>query len=150
MSLFREIEPYVDYIHTIRRLKNYFSFDMIFPIKWVIPKSLVDDQMLPFDQKDDNLRGISFVSEFNESSIDSTLGKISKIINLNIEREQKDKLFRQYIERLKSTFESTSLDKLQSLHFEFQDELPELNDSYEQVESTAVDVELVEQTEEER
>jgi len=149
MSLFREIEPYVDYIHTIRRLKNYFSFDMIFPIKWVIPKSLVDDQMLPFDQKDENLRGISFVSEFNESSIDSTLGKISKIINLNIEREQKDKLFRQYIERLKSTFESTSLDKLQSLHFEFQDELPELNDSYEQVESTAVDVELVEQTEEE-
>jgi len=148
MSLFKEIEPYVDYVHSIRKLKNYFSFDIIFPIKWVIPKSLVDDQMLPFDQKDEHRRGISFVSEFNEESITKTLDKINRIININIEREQKDRLFKQYIEKLKNTFETTNLDKLQSLYFEFQDELPKLDDSYERVESKAVDVELVEETEE--
>jgi hypothetical protein len=45
--------------------------------------------------------------------------KIGKIINLNKERELKEKLFKQTVEQLKQTFEKTDLDKLQNLYFDF-------------------------------
>jgi hypothetical protein len=54
--------------------------------------------------------------------------RILKIIKLNKEKEIKEKLFKQTVEQLKTTFEKTDLDKLQSLYFDFDDreETPEL------------------------
>jgi hypothetical protein len=45
--------------------------------------------------------------------------KIAKIIKLNKEKELKETLFKETIERLKTTFEQTNLDKLQNLYFDF-------------------------------
>jgi hypothetical protein len=50
MSLYKELLPFVEYIQSIRKIKNYFSFDMVFPTKWSIPKSMVDEtQILGFE-----------------------------------------------------------------------------------------------------
>ena len=43
MSFYKEIAPFVEYVHSIRKLKNYLSFDMTFPTKWSLPKSIVDE-----------------------------------------------------------------------------------------------------------
>lgn len=124
MSLFKELEPFIEYIHSIRKLETYFSFDMKFPIKWGIPKSVSDNaQILPFDSGDENIKGISFVSKIEESDVNLNLNKILKIIKINKEREIKEKLFKETVEKLKSTFEKNDLNTLQTLYFDFQQEI---------------------------
>jgi hypothetical protein len=120
MSFYKEIAPFVEYVHSIRKLKTYLSFDMTFPTKWSLPKSIVDEgQVVGFEAENQNYKGISFVSPIDEREISITMTKIAKIIKLNKERELKEKLFKQTVEQLKSTFEKTDLDKLQNLYFDF-------------------------------
>jgi hypothetical protein len=155
MSFYKELLPFVEYLHSIRKLKNYLSFDMVFPTKWSLPKSIVEEgQIVGFEAENQNLKGISFVSPIDDSEVSKTMIKISKVIKLNKEKELKERLFKDTVERLKSTFEKTDLDKLQNLYFDFDDgdDTPELdvelddddNDSdYEQDEQEPVDTELV-------
>lgn len=121
MSFYKELVPFIDYIHSIRRLESYLSFDMKFPIKWSLPKSIVDEgQVVGFETDNQNLKGISFVSQINEKDISVILTKIGKVIKLNQEKELKEKLFKQTVEQLKQTFEKTDINKLQSLYFDFE------------------------------
>jgi hypothetical protein len=155
MSFYKELSPFVEYLHSIRKLKNYLSFDMIFPTKWALPKSLVDEgQIVGFEAENQNLKGISFVSATDESEVSKTLIKIAKIIKLNKEKELKERLFKETVEQLKNTFEKTDLDKLKNLNFYFEeeDDTPELNVEldeteddldYEQDEQEPIDTELV-------
>lgn len=143
MSFYKEISSFVEYVHSIRRLKTYLSFDLQFPTKWTIPKSMVDEsQIVPFEAEDSNFKGISFVSELNEASINNTLAKVLKIIKLNKEREIKEKLFKQTIEKLKETFEKTDLNKLEKLYFDF--EIEETNLTLENEPERGEDTELAE------
>jgi len=126
MSFYKEIAPFVEYIHSIRKLETYLSFDMKFQTKWSIPKSIVDEgQVVGFDVEDPNMKGVTFICPIGEKEISSIIVKIGKIIKLNKERELKERLFKQTVEQLKQTFEKTDLDKLQNLYFDFdvQDEL---------------------------
>ena len=155
MSFYKELLPFVEYLHSIRKLKNYLSFDMVFPTKWSLPKSIVDEgQVVGFEAENQNFKGISFVSAIDDSEVSKTMMRISKVIKLNKEKELKERLFKETVERLKSTFEKTDLDKLQNLYFDFDDgnDTPELdveldedeNDSdYEQDEQEPNDTELV-------
>jgi hypothetical protein len=155
MSFYTELSPFVEYLHSIRKLKNYLSFDMVFPTKWSIPKSLVDEgQIVGFEAENQNLKGISFVSPIDNSEVSKNLVKIAKIIKLNKEKELKERLFKETVEQLKNTFEKTDLDKLKNLNFYFEeeDETPELNVDlddtdndldYEQDEQESIDTELV-------
>ena len=116
----------MDYIHSIRKLESYLSFDMKFPIKWSLPKNINEEgQLIPFDVGIENLKGWSFVSKIDESEVSLTLTKILKIIKYNKEREIKEKLFKETVDRLKSTFEKTDLDKLQKLYFDFESDYSE-------------------------
>jgi hypothetical protein len=155
MSFYKELSPFVEYLHSIRKLKNYLSFDMVFPSKWSLPKSLVDEgQIVGFEAENQNLKGISFVSPIDDSEVSKNLIKIAKIIKLNKEKELKERLFKETVEQLKNTFEKTDLDKLKNLNFYFEeeDETPELNVDlddtdndldYEQDEQESIDTELV-------
>jgi hypothetical protein len=130
MSFYTELVPFIDYIHSIRRLETYLSFDMKFPAKWSLPKSIVEEgQVVGFETDNQNLKGISFVSPINEKEISTILVKIGKVIKLNKEKELKERLFKQTVEQLKQTFEKTDLDKLQNLYFDFESEdvSPELD-----------------------
>ncbi len=154
MSLYKELVPFVEYIHSIRKLKSYLSFDMVFPNKWSIPKSIVEEgQIVGFETENQNHKGISFVSPIEELEVSKTLTKISKIIKLTKEKELKEKLFKEAVEQLKSTFEKNDLDKLKNLYFDFneEDETPELNVDlqdeddleYEQDDQEPIDTEMV-------
>lgn len=141
MSFYKEIAPFIEHIRSVRKLKNYLSFDMEFPSKWSIPKALIEEgQVVSFESEDADKKGISFVSIFDETNISSTLSKIARIIKLNKEREIKEKLFKQTIEQLKETFEKTDLDRLKKLYFDFEDEQTELEiqDESETGEDTTV------------
>lgn len=144
MSFYTELVPYIDYVHSIRRLESYLSFDMKFPAKWSLPKSIVEEgQVVGFETDNQNLKGISFVSPITEKDVSVILVKIGKVIKLNKEKELKEKLFKQTVEQLKQTFEKTDIDKLQGLYFDFESEdvSPELeiNDDIEEDEEDEQD-----------
>ena len=121
MSFYKELAPYTEYLHSLRKLESYLSFDMKFQTKWSIPKSIVDEgQVVGFEVEDPNMKGITFISPIGEKEVSSIIVKIGKIIKLNKERELKERLFKQTVEQLKQTFEKTDLDKLQNLYFDFE------------------------------
>lgn len=128
MSFYKEIFPFLEYIHSIRKLETYLSYDMVFPTKWVIPKVLIDEnKIVAFETQNTNMKGISFVCKINEKEISDTLVKIAKVIKVNQEKEMKEKLFKETIEKLKTTFEKNDLEKLKNLYFDFEiDQDPDL------------------------
>lgn len=150
MSFYKQISPFIDYVHSIRKLKTYLSFDMVFPTKWSLPKSIVEEgQIVGFETESPDTKGISFVAETSDSSVNEILTKIAKIIKLNKEKELKEKLFRQTVEQLKQTFEKTELDQLYNLYFDF-DINEETNlDIHEPSETEPEDDKLVGEREEE-
>ena len=91
MSFYKELEPFIEYIHSIRKLKNYLSIDLKLPTKWSLPKSIIEEgQVVGFESDDSNFKGISFVTEINEAAMGTTLNKVAKIIKLNKEKELKE------------------------------------------------------------
>jgi hypothetical protein len=136
MSIYKELLPYIDYIHSIRKLENYLSFDMKFPVKWVMIKSVMEEsQIVPFEVGVENWKGLSFVSKIEDIEITNCLSKIQKVIKVNKEKEIKERLFKETVDRLKSTFEKTDLDKLQKLYFDFETDYDE-NSLEDETEST--------------
>ena len=121
MNFYQNIQPFSDYLFSIRKLKDYMSIDLLFPTKWSMPKSMMDTtETVPFNSENTEYKGLSFVCPMDEESINKTITKIVKIIKLNKEKELKELLFKQTIEELKKTFEKNDLEKLQKLYFNFE------------------------------
>ena len=115
---------------------------MKFPVKWVMIKSVMEEsQIVPFEVGVENWKGLSFVSKIEDIEITSCLSKIQKVIKVNKEKEIKERLFKETVDRLKSTFEKTDLDKLQKLYFDFETDYEE-NSLEDETESTT-NLELV-------
>lgn len=119
MSLYKELSKLNPYIQSIRKLNDYFSFDIQFPEDWKLPKKFVDeDKILEQETSVTGFRLISFVSETNETSMEKCSNNILNIIKFNLEREEKNRLFESKINELKSMFEKQSLEELKNLKFE--------------------------------
>ncbi len=132
MSLYKEIENIVDYCSSIRKLKTYLSFDMIFPSNWNVLKSHVDETKTVFNKSDDKGKNISFVSEINEEAISDTISKIETVIKYNKEKEEKERLFKEKVNELKNLFEKGGLEDLKNLKFDV-DEIPKLESEQESI-----------------
>jgi hypothetical protein len=139
MSLFKEFSALFPYLQSVRKLQEYLSFDVSFPNTWKLPKKYVqEDRILEQDSKTTNQRLFSFVSEIDEASIEKTSNNIQNIINYNIEREDKDKLFQEKIVELKNIFEKNSLKSLKTLKFELKPSKIELQDNDEEIQATGL------------
>lgn len=109
------------YLKSLRVLKNFVSFDMLFPIGWSLPKNIVDEIQLinnKVTEEGVEYNLLSFVTENKKENIDKIEHSIEFIIKKNIEREEKDKLFQNKIEELKNIFENQELNNLMSLRFD--------------------------------
>ena len=102
------------YLKSVRILKNYVSFDMVLPTSWVNEKNLID---------------------LLENTMDN-------IIKTNIEREEKERLFKSKVQELKSIFEKENLENLKGLKFDIE-ELTKLMED----ETTQIDIRVAEATE---
>ena len=132
MSLYKEIEKIVDYCSSIRKLKTYLSFDMVFPATWAVLKSQVDETKTVFNKSDDKGKNISFVSEIDEQSISETISNIETVINYNKEKEEKERLFKEKVNELKNLFEKGGLEDLKNLKFDV-DDIPKLESEQESI-----------------
>jgi hypothetical protein len=134
MSLYKEFSTLLPYLQSIRKLKNYLSFDVSIPVSWKLPKKYVDEEKVMEQQsKVTTERLISFVSEINEDAVEKTSNDILSIIKYNLDREEKEKLFQDKVSELKVIFEKQTLRKLKTLSFEIKNEKIELEDGEEEL-----------------
>jgi hypothetical protein len=130
------------YLKSVRVLKNYVSFDMVFPNSWVMFKKYPEGVEVLQNENQDNKIITSFVCENKKTLIDVLEDTMDTIIKTNIEREEKDKLFKSKVMELKNIFEHQDLENLKSLKFDIE----ELTNFIEDEEST-IDSGVAEATE---
>ena len=139
MSLYKEFSSLLPYLQSVRKLKEYFSFDVSFPITWKLPKKYVDeDRVVEQDSKTSTHRFFSFVSEINEEDVDRITSNIKSIVKYNLEREEKEQLFENKVNELKGIFEKQNLKNLKNLKFQLNTNKIELIDDEEEVRPTEV------------
>lgn len=119
MSLYREFSTLLPYIQSVRKLKEFLSFDISFPNTWKLPKKFVrEDRVVEQESKIVNERMISFVSEISEEDVETTYKNIQSIIKYNLDREEKERLFNDKVNELKALFEKQNLSNLKGLEFQ--------------------------------
>jgi len=119
MSLYKEFSGLLPYIQSVRKLKNYLSFDVSFPEQWKLPKKYVkEDKVIEQESKIELERLFTFISEINEIDVEKLTKNIQGLITFNLEREEKENLYQDKVEELKQIFEKTTLKNLQTLKFE--------------------------------
>jgi len=138
MSLYREFSTLLPYIQSVRKLKEFLSFDISFPSTWKLPKKFVrEDRVVEQESKIPNERMISFVSEISEEDVETTYKNIQSIIKYNLDREEKERLFNEKVNELKSLFEKQNLTNLKGLEFQIKQNQIQLEDDEEQLEQNA-------------
>jgi hypothetical protein len=129
MSIYKEFSDFYPYIQSIRKLKNYLSFDMNFPKEWKLPKKFVpENSVVENESQDPNKRLISFVSEFEEEKINTIATNIKNVIKYNKELEEKERLFNLKVKELKNIFEKQNLTTLKDLKFDLEDKFKLIDD----------------------
>ena len=142
--MYYELKDIFEYLVSVRKLQNYLSIDIEFPVSWKIPKRFVqEDKIVENPKNNDNNRFFSFVSEFDESNLNLTVNNIKNIIHYNKEIELKERLLKQKIDELKKIFESKKLENLKTLKFELFEE--KLNDGEEDFNERGTSDRLVEE-----
>jgi hypothetical protein len=117
--MYNEFKDIFEYLVSVRKLKKYLSIDIEFPSTWKIPKRFVqEDKIIENQRMNESTRFFSFVSEFNEIVLNTTVENIKNIISYNKELESKEKLLKQKIDELKKIFENKNLENLKTLKFE--------------------------------
>jgi hypothetical protein len=120
MKLFDEIQSLIPYLVSIRIIENVISIDVSIPSDWKIPKRLVDEKSILEDQSpDENFRFFSFVGEITQENFTNLYASIKNIIKYNKDREEKEKLFQEKVNELKSYFDKQSLDEIKKIKFNF-------------------------------
>ena len=139
MSLYKEFSNLLPYLQSVRKLKEYFSFDVSFPVTWKLPKKYVDEnRVVEQDSKTTTHRFFSFVSEINEEDVDRITSNIKSIVKYNLEREEKEELFENKVNELKGIFEKQNLKNLKNLKFQLNANKIELEDDEEEIRPTEV------------
>ena len=91
------------YLNSVRVLKNYITFDMLFPTTWVMLKKLPEGVEILQNTDKEGKVITSFVCENNLSLIDSIEVSIDKVVKTNVEREEKEKLCTEFVRDIYKT-----------------------------------------------
>jgi benzoyl-CoA reductase/2-hydroxyglutaryl-CoA dehydratase subunit BcrC/BadD/HgdB len=122
MTFFSFLDKVHKYITSVRIIKDHVSFDMVFNKNWVLNKSIPKTVEVLKNSEDDKFSYISFVCKITNESVTDVENLIDSMIKYNMEKEEKDKLFKLKVQELRSIFENQKLIHLKNLKFDI-DEL---------------------------
>jgi hypothetical protein len=92
---------------------------MSFSNTWSILKEHTKEiEVIKNSSQEENKVVVSFVTPYDEDGINKIENSVNSIIKYNIEKEEKEKLFRSKVQELKNIFENKKLDSLKSLKFD--------------------------------
>jgi hypothetical protein len=121
IELLNYLQPY---FRSVRKIKQFFSIDLLFPQTWKFPNEILEKVKAVQDEKYTGTGiAMSFLLDLTTEQEEPQLEKIFELITYNLELEEKTRLFKEKTEHLKQIFESNSLDDLQNLVINIEDKL---------------------------
>ena len=115
------IDKTTKHLKSVRVLKDYISFDMMFPPTWVLLKKLPNGLEILQNEGQDGRMVTSFVCENKKDLITVLENTMDIIVKTNIEREEKERLFKSKVQELKTIFEKENLENLKGLKFDMEE-----------------------------
>ena len=109
------------YLKSVRILKNYVSVDMVFSSSWQMIKNKPNGVEILQNEQGDGSLVTSFVSLNEKEYVDILEKCLDEFIKTNIEREEKEKLFKSKVQELKNIFEKEKLENLKGLKFDIEE-----------------------------
>lgn len=118
--MYKEITELRPYFHSLREFNTDMSLDMKFPLNWEITYETKSFPITKYKEQDknDKTKLISFIAPKTEAGYKEAFKCVKFIINLNIERETKERLLEEKINELKKLFQEKDLKLLENLKFE--------------------------------
>jgi len=121
IELLNYLQPY---FRSVRKIKQFFSIDLLFPQTWKFPNEIIEKLNVVQDEKYTGTGiAMSFLLDLTTEQEESQLEKIFELISYNLELEEKTRLLKEKTEHLKQIFENNSLDDLQNLVINIEDKL---------------------------
>lgn len=142
MNYYTLLNQTKNYLTSIRIIKDHVSFDLVLPNTWVIPKKYTEGENVSVVKNSND--SVSFVCKFDENSVNDVEKTIKDVIQYNIDKEEKENLFRNKVKELKGIFDTEDIDGLRSLKFEFDEIKNMLKDNKNESEDTERVAELQE------
>jgi hypothetical protein len=142
MNYYTLLNQTKNYLTSIRIIKDHVSFDLVLPNTWVIPKKYTEGENVSVVKNSND--SVSFVCKFDENSVNDVEKTIKDVIQYNIDKEEKENLFRNKVKELKGIFDREDIDGLRSLKFEFDEIKNMLKDNKNESEDTERVAELQE------
>lgn len=107
------------YFFSLREINETLSLDIKVPAIWKYERFFSDIEPVKFKTQDKNEKFhlVSLLSTPSQDGFDHVIRVAKNIIKFNVEEEEKQKLFEQKINELKSLFQNESLDKLKEINF---------------------------------
>ena len=117
-NIIAELKPH---FFSLREIKETVSLDLKLPTKWRYENMIDEGLPVPFeskvqDEKPTN-RLISLISDATLDGYNQVFAYAKAIIHINKEEEEKERLFSEKVQELKSLFLNTPLDKLKEINF---------------------------------
>lgn len=119
MSIQERIDKLSSYFKGIKLAESYRVIEVNIKKDWTIPLTQFESEEIQFSQKESKQPSIYYTMFYSETkTFDEILDFVEeKVINYNLEIEEKERLLKAKVEELKKVFESKSLDELNNLKF---------------------------------
>jgi len=102
------------YFKSVRRIKDYISFDLFLPDTWIVE----DEKNIEIVKTDSESGKVtSLVVKYNDENLIKIENYIDKTIKNNLELEEKKKLFNDKVHELRGLFEKSDIENLRSMKF---------------------------------
>lgn len=106
---------------SLREINDNVSLDIKIPNIWEFEGLVEPDEKIPFavkvQDKGEELSLISLISPSTSEGYDYVFNYAKTVISVNKEKEEKERLFKETIDQLKTLFLNTPLDKLKDISF---------------------------------
>ena len=124
-AVFDTIKSLQPYFFSLREIGSMganpiVSLDIKIPVSWR-DEDLAEGVTIKVQDKNDRNKLLSIVSPNTKEGYDIVFTIAKKIIKVNLEEEEKIKLFNEKVEEMKTYFLSSPLDKLKDITFDKKD-----------------------------
>ena len=125
MGIYKEIEKYSGYFHSIRLHDNILLLDLKLPADWEVKNllsSLNTTTQLKINDSTETHTLVSFYCPFDDKECNVLVDVVNKIIKWNKDREEKNNLLNIKILELQKVFENNKIESLRTINFDFKEE----------------------------
>lgn len=118
MTLYDNIKHLRPYFYSLREFSSNVSLDLKIPLTWKYIESIQEGNVtIKTQDKNEKVNLISIMAPTTKEGYENIFIEAKKIIDKNLEDEEKSKLFNEKVFELKEMFMNTSLDKLKEISF---------------------------------